>query len=705
MYIRDPRQKNYRPGRLIAFQIVVIVAFLLLAFRLFQLQILRREEFVNRADENRFDQVSVPATRGVIYDRNGVELAINVPSANVTVTPALLPADEEEEMAVLERLSSLIGVPLEGELNTVDERGIPQRSLLTIVREGEGIAPYRAWVVKSDVAEDVARLIVAESQSLPGVAVDFVSVREYPTGPLTAHVIGYTGPIPNRLAESYRSQGYVLDRDRIGYDGVEFTLEDILGGTPGLQVVERDVAGEIIRTVGVIREAEPGYSVRLTIDTELQERAQQHLLDTFDNLRALSPDNPIGYGRGVAIAMNPRTGEVLAMVSWPTYDNQRFARNIDYPYYLRVSEDPEKPLLNQAVASLYPPGSIFKLVTATGVLEEDIVDPQYIINDPGQLLLQNRYYENDPGQAQRFVCWNEEGHGDVNVITAIAFSCNVYFYKVGGGYEEEVEGIGLGIERLGHWMSIYGLAQPTGIELAADEFISNIAVIPTPDWKRQVWGENWSTGDTYNSAFGQGYVLATPLQMIGVVNAIANNGMFVQPSLVYEVLDTDGNVVQRFEPQREDIRARIQSYREETGQPYVDTWADTLSYLQQGMRAAVTIEGGTALRAQEDFLPYVPIAAKTGTAEFCDNIAAQLGQCEFGNWPDHAWYMAYAPYGNPEITVIVFVYNGGEGSATALPVASSIMNDYFRLKTERAIQQQIEQLEDAATPTPTSAQP
>lgn len=690
MQLKDPQKRTYNPLRLHIFQAIVVLTFGLLAFRIYQLQFVLKDEFVNRADENRFSQVSEAASRGIITDRNGVELAINVPSANVTVTPALLPADEEEELEVLTRLSSLIGVPLEGELNTVDERGIPQQSLIDMVREGEGIAPFRPVTVKSDVGEDVARIILAEQGTLPGVDIEYVSVRDYPTGSLTSHVIGYTGPIPDRLADDFLAQGYVLDRDRIGYDGVEFSLDEWLGGSPGLQIVERDVAGEIIRTIGTAREAEPGYSVRLTIDVELQAAAEQHLRDTFDNLRTISPDNPIGFGRGVVIAMNPRTGEILAMVSLPAYDNQRFARNIDYAYYLQVSEDPDSPLLNQAVASLYPPGSVFKIVTATGILEEDIVDPFYLVNDPGQVVLQNRYYENDPGQAQTFVCWNREGHGDVNVIQAIAFSCNVFFYKVGGGYEDEVPGIGLGINRLGHWMEIFGFAQSTGVELAADQYIPNIAVIPTPDWKRRVWGENWSTGDTYNSAFGQGYVLATPLQIIGVDNVIANNGIFVQPTLVLEVLDADGRVVRGFEPETDDIRDRIREYRESVGETYVDTFDETLQYIQEGMRSAATLEGGTAVPAQEDYLPYVPIAAKTGTAEFCDDVAAQLGQCEFGNWPDHGWYMSYAPYGNPEIAVMAFVYNGGEGSAVALPVAASTMNDYFQLKTQRAIEQQIE---------------
>nr|MBN1229449.1 penicillin-binding protein 2 [Anaerolineae bacterium] len=671
-----------RTLRLLIFQIMVVLIFIGLAARIYVIQFIQRDIYEARANENRFDDISIPATRGIILDRNGVALAVNVASANVTVTPALLPEDDFEEMAVLERLAGLLGIPLSGELTTVDERGIPQRSLLTMVREQQGIEPFSPVIIKSDVDHDIARLLISEQINYPGVAVDWVSVREYPTGSLTAHIIGYMGPIPPERAEEFEEEGYVLDRDRIGYDGIEFSLENYLAGTPGLQRVERDVAGRIVRTLGESRPAQDGYSVRLTLDSDLQQAAQEALVDMINQLKVTNPDNLIGYDRGVVIATNPRTGEILAMVSWPTYDNSRFARNIDYTYYEQVLRDPLRPLFNQAVNSQYPPGSIFKVITATGVLEEGVVTPEYEITDPGLILLEDRYYPNDPGRAQPFVCWLEQGHGSVNFIEGIAWSCDVYFYKVGGGYQDEVP-VGLGITRLGAWMSFFGLGQQTGIELAGEA----AGFIPSPDWKRIVWGESWSTGDTYNSAFGQGYVLATPLHMINALNTIINDGIQAKPTLIREILDTEGRVIAGFEPVLHDIREEIRAYwLEQYGEFYPETLSDTLSYVRAGMRAAVTIEGGTARTAQNDYLPYVPIAGKTGTAEFCDNIAASLDQCFYGNWPAHAWFMAYAPYENPEISVIAFVYNGGEGSAIALPVAAEVMDAYFRIKTERALQ-------------------
>jgi penicillin-binding protein 2 len=674
------------------FQAVILLTFLWLVVRIYQIQFTDRALYTLQADQNRFDQISLPATRGIILDRYGVPLAVNVASGSARVTPALLPSDDAGEMAVLEKLAGLLRIPLQGDGVIVDERGFPQRSLLALVREGEGIAPYRPVVVKTDVPENIARLIIADSALLPGVDIEWIAVRDYPTGPLTADVIGYMGPIQGDVAKDYEARGYVLDRDRIGYDGIEFSMNDILSGNPGIQIVERDVAGAIVRTIGETRQAQPGYSLRLTLDSELQAAAQKALQKEIDYLNTYY--NKTVTQRGVVVATNPRTGEVLAMVSWPTYDNERFARGIDYQYYLQVAQDPLRPLFNQAIGSLYPPGSIFKVMTLTAVLEEGIVTPDKLIEDPGHITLSNRYYQNDPGQAQKFVCWIErgsgKGHGLVDAIHAIAWSCDVYFYKVGGGFGEEVPGIGLGIERLGRWMDYFGLGQYVNIELAGEI----AGVIPSPDWKRRTWGENWSTGDTYNSAFGQGYVTVTPLQMLQILNTIANDGVRARPTLIYEISDENGNVIKGFQPDLTDLRDRLRADwpQYHNGQAYPDTLSQSMQVVRDGMRAAVTIEGGTALGAN---LPYVTVAGKTGTAEYCDDQAAALELCIPGAWPSHAWFMTYAPVVNPEISIIAFVYNGGEGALVALPVARDVMEAYFKIKTRRAIQQQL-------TPAPTT---
>jgi penicillin-binding protein 2 len=657
-------ESGRRGTRTQIFRFAVIVVTAILIGRVYQLQFTQGEAYTLAADDNRFDEVSIPALRGVIYDRNNMSLALNVPSFNVIITPARLPEDEDEEMEVLKRLSALIGVPASGQVASANARGMPARSLLSMVREGEGIAPYRPVTVKADIDQETAQMILERRNELPGVDIGVTPVREYPTGSLTAHIIGYMGPIPEERVESYEQEGYDPAFDRIGYDGVEFSLEDLLRGKNGRVIVEQDVAGLQVGSVSR-EEPQPGYSVRLTIDAELQAAAQDALLNELEFLNSYY--NEVISERGVVIAMNPSTGEVLAMVSWPTYDNSRFARAIDYPYYLQVSEDPLRPLFNQAISSLYPPGSTFKIITAAGALEDDVIDPDRQLFDPGKIVLENRYYPNDPGQSQTFVCWLDEGHGYQDMVSAIANSCDVYFYKIGGGFPED--GVdGLGIERLNYWMEQFGLGEFTGIELAGE--IDGI--IPNPTWKRRTYGENWSTGDTYNASFGQGYVTSTPLQMINAMNAVANGGTLYRPTLVREIIDAEGHVVRGFEP--EVIRQLPVS-------------PESIAVVQEGMRQAVLSETGTATFAN---LPYTTVAGKTGTAEYCDDEAAALDLCVPGNWPAHAWFMAYAPFHEPEISVIAFVYNGDEGSIVAGPIVVDVLEAYFRLKTERNIASQIE---------------
>jgi len=391
------------------------------------------------------------------------------------------------------------------------------------------------------------------------------------------------------------------------------------------------------------------------------------------------------------------------------------------------------------------------------VVEEDVIDPLSTLVDEGDLLLPNRYAPNDPAASQRFVCWLRTGHGALNMIGGIAQSCDVYFYQVGGGNPEVSEQVlrsgGLGITDLFRYATAMGIGTKTGIELPFE----NAYRMPEPDWKRRLFGENWSTGDTYNAAFGQGYVNVTPLQLIAATSSIVNGGTYYQPTLIREFTDADGVVVRPFQPQvmrtlnieaipegeallllpLEDMIMRgpssllctcepdsefynadrcnpslyssevdvnpdpflstMREYRvhipisyafqdgycdrlrfdSEYSPPFVST--ETYTIVRQGMRAAVTV--GTAQNAN---LPYVTVAGKTGTAEYCDEIARPLGLCRPGNWPSHAWFTAYAPYdGTPEILIQAFVYNGGEGSLVALPVVVETMEAYYRIMNER----------------------
>ncbi len=742
----------FQGWRLTFLQGVIFAVFLIFTLRMYQLQIVNNADAQLAADDNRLSQLPIPSDRGVIFDRNDRTLARNVPAYVVRIIPAELPANREQELAIFNRISALTGVPPTRAIANASGQNI--RSIEELVAEGEGIAPFRPVPVAQDVPLEVALRIREESYDLPGVDILEGAVRQYPTGSLTSHIIGYMGPIGPDEAQELIALGYDPAFDRIGYGGVEAYLETVLSGERGLRLREVDVAGQ---EISLVRQVDPiaGQNVRLTLDVELQAAAEQAVSGRINFINAQARN--IVTQNGVIIAMNPQTGEILAMVSWPTYDNTRFARAIDAPYYFDLLEDPTRPLLNQAISGVYPPGSTWKLITAVGVLEEDIVNPETRLLDEGDLILPNAYAEFDTAADQRFVCWNREGHGPMNMVEALSNSCNVYFYQVGGGNPEVSEAAlrrgGLDITDLFRYATALGIGSELGVGLTGER----AGRMPDRNYKRINIGENWSTGDTYNAAVGQGYILTTPIQLVNSIAAIINDGTVYRPTVIREYLDAERNITRPFVPEVirtanldrpnpdgsltlllvEDMimqgqsslactcepssnwfneaRCDPENYRaivdinpdpflEETREYIVSLpenypfnrrvcdpirWnanytpafmsTTTLDYVRRGMRQAVT--SGTAQAAN---LPYITVAGKTGTAEYCDDIAGPLGLCVPGNWPAHAWFAAYASYENPEILVVGFVYNGGEGSANAVPIVVETLEAYVRLQEERA---------------------
>ncbi len=756
----------FQGWRLVFFRAVAISILGVLLIRTWQLQFIQGASFRADSDENRFQTLPVQATRGTIFDRYGNPLALNDPAFLVTITPALLPDSREETLEIYSRLSSLVDVPATRAIANASGR-FDERSIDELVVEGQGIAPYRAVVIAADVEKDIALEILESSPSLQGVDVEARSVRNYPSGIATAQIIGYLGPIPEEQAQELRELGLDPAFDRIGYAGIEAFFQEELAGTNGLETWRVDIAGlREQRTARV--PAEPGLSIRLTLDVDLQQFAQQSLVRRIAAINA--DEQRLRTQSGVVIAMNPQTGEILAMVSWPTYDNSRFARAIDGEYYVEVEADPLRPLVNHAISSLYPPGSVWKLITSIGVYEEDVIDPYSTLVCPGRLTLPNLYAPNDPGASQTFVCWLRSGHGDQNLLDGIANSCDVYFYQVGGGNPDVSPAIlkpnGLGINSLYRWATAFGIGSRLGVEVLGE----NAGRMPEPDWKRRLYGESWSTGDTYNAAFGQGYVTVTPLQLISATAAIVNDGAMMQPTLIrhfedaegniVEVADTNGNILGVFEPRvsrtlvepplgepwtlllQEDMllqqgnslacRCETDSGYYEDGRcnpetyvaqfdsnpdpaieemvtyqvhiPFGYNWnfsavcdpltferiggsdyvipvatPESMSFVQLGMREVV-VRGTASTSANPAFPPlgFVNEGGKTGTAEYCDDIAFPQGLCIPGRWPSHAWYVGYAPYEDPEIMVIAFLYNAGEGSQRAMPVVREILDYYFR---------------------------
>jgi penicillin-binding protein 2 len=710
------RPARFETWRLAAIYIIVLLAFTGLLFRLINLQVVQGSNWTAQAIDNYTYEVSVPAPRGIIYDRNGYILARNVASYNVVITPAGLPDDISDIQRIYRELSDLIDIPVGG---PITDASLEQAKLFAACVPGPGIgqlvalqdtlAPYSPVRIKCNVTEDIARMVKENSMDWPGVSIEIEPIREFPTGSLTADVVGFLGPIPALFEQKYKDQGFVLNRDKVGYAGVESSLQDILAGRNGLRVVQIDVAGQEIRNLEPPIPAVPGNNVTLTIDTRLQAAAEASMVQEVNFWNTYF--GTVRISSGVVIAMNPKTGEILAMVSYPSYENNRFARLIPSYYYEQLSQDPRHPLLNNAISAEFPPGSVFKLSTATGAFNEKVVDLSTIIDAPGQLLLCEQFNPNDPctdSNTRPFVDWifeqNPAGFGPIDFQHCIAYSSNVCFYKLGGGYKDEIKQ-GLGIERLGQYARALGYDQPSGIELEGEAS----GLIPSPQWKRINTGENWSTGDTYIASVGQGYVLATPLQILMSGATIANNGKLMQPTIVRDVTDGDGNVVEMwFNPQdftvspeqtegsyqispftpnlKWDVTVTpmIQAYSCEGGYCSLNEnelkiiEPETIAAVRGGTRLAVTDPRGTLKKLFEGFP--IAVGGKTGTAEYCDDVARKANRCNFGAWPTHAWTMAYAPYEDPEIIVIAFAYNGGEGASVAGPIVERVLKAYFELK-------------------------
>ena len=727
--VRDTSQISMR-----LFRIAVIVAFLGIVGRLYQLQIVQGRSFQNESAANRTRLIEIPPARGVIYDRNGEILARNRPSFEIVLIPdssdinASLPINDietpdidEEALAIEKLLMALradqdesvalriaeimfrrlgrvdyanavagvgitlktVTVPGPSETIVSDDGGsiiqrsstvevpditvpLPLPALTALVKRAVELGRQGSSSEAIPILNLVDRIqafeISEDAYELPGIKLEEVPVREYVYGELLSHVLGFMGPIPASLADEYREvRGYLNPNEKVGLSGLEFSYQDVLRGKPGVEEIEVNILGRKVRTVGDIQLPEPGQSLYLTIDRRLQKVM-------FDALSATMVELEAPWG--VTIAMNPQDGAILGMVSLPTFDNNIFSEAIGEEY-IALERDERRPLINYAIGGLYPPGSVFKLVPAAAALQEGIITAGTTIVDNGPIYLPNRFFPDDASQAQEFVSWNHKlgiNHGPINAVQALALSNDIFFYLIGGGYPP-TEFRGLGDDLLSLWAERFGYGEPTGIDLPGEVGV----VIPDDQWKRQTWAERWTTGDSYNMAIGQGFLQATPLQVLVATAAIANGGKVLQPQLVDRITDADGNVVREYKPI---VRRELPLDPE------------TIEVVQRGMWSTVNSDFGTA--ALTGRVEGIEVAGKTGTAEFCE-WDQELQDCRFrddkGNLPTHAWYVSYAPYDAPEIAIVTFIYKGGEGSATAAPINQKILEAYFNVDNPNTIQE------------------
>lgn len=599
--------------KLHALRLLELLLFGVLAAQLVRMQILHGDEYRERAETNRLRVLSVTPPRGLIYDRNGTPLVENVPGFSAVVIPADLPEERQEE--VLEGVAALLRV----DANTL---------ALKVIAGRNSNDPFRPVVVRDGLSEQETFAVRERQAEWPGVQVVVEPVRRYPYGPLVSHLLGYVGRIDAEEYERFREFGYQVD-DRVGKTGVEYTYEADLRGVPGILQAEVDAMGRVVRTLGR-RDPTPGHSLVLSLDLDLQRKVTEIL------------QQAAGPYQAVAVVMNVHTGEILALVSLPSYDNNIFSGKVDEKALQTLLDDPRKPLVNHAIAERYAPGSTFKQVTASAALQEGVATPSTTITSYGYISVPNQY---DPSITYIFRDW--AALGTLDFYGGLAMSSDVYFYYLSGGYYQNGVEVfrGLGPERLAAYARAFGLGSPTGIDLPGE----SPGLVPDPSWKEATLGEPWVLGDTYNFGIGQGYLAVTPIQMARVTAAIANGGQVLRPHLLREVLDSEGRIIRRYDPVVDHVLP-------------VDP--ANLAVVREAMRQAVV--WGTA---KTGAVANVAVAGKTGTAEFGERFAD-------GSYLTHGWYTGFAPYEAPEISIAVFLERGG-GAIDAGPVAAKILDYYF----------------------------
>ena len=620
----NPGLSRNRPrGNVAVLRIAVVLLFAVLGGRLVQMQLVDGADYAERADRNRIIAESVRPARGLIFDRKGRPLVENSGSFTALVTPAFLPEDAGDRYRLYLYLENLLGIPalqIDEAVRAAEARG--QRDLpLAIARALE---------------RDVALMLEQAAADLPGVALSVEPRRLYPGGPEFSHILGYVGPQSPEEWRVLQEDGYAFN-EPVGKVGVEARYEAELRGKPGSAITEVDAQGDLVT---VIERADPegGRSLVLSIDSELQRYVYELLSNTMGEASAAA-----------AVVMSPVTGEVYAIVSVPTYDNNIFSLPDPGEEYQRLLDDPRIPLLHQALSPIAP-GSTFKIITAAAALQEGNVTPA-TRRDVDSSVLE---FIGEDGQPYYFYDWRV--HGDIDLIGAIAWSSNIYFYMASCGIPQEgIGGLGSDTEQsaivLGYYARSFGLGQVTGLDVASTE---SPGVIPSPEWKRRVRSgplfnpedRDWYLADTCFMGIGQGDVTATPLQIAIATAAVANGGLLLDPYVTSRILAADGSVVASAEPSGERV-------------PVDEAH---LAVIRQGMRQSV-IDGAARLAALPDTL----VAGKTGTAEFVDP--------EDGVTRERAWFTGFAPYHDPRVVVTVF-YDLGVGGTKAAPVAADIIG-YF----------------------------
>ncbi len=579
----------------------IVIAISSLFARVFYLDFFQGDYYTRISKGNSTRSIMISSPRGNVLDRYGKILARNIPSIDAIVVPADLPPDAEARRQMADALADILGM---------------NSGNVEIMLASQDLKSLNPVLLKENISQDQALIIAEKRNDFSGVQLEKTAIRQYENGEIFSPVIGYDGKITQ--SEMNANPGYLMT-DYIGKAGLEKSYEKKLQGTAGATQVEVDSMGHAKRIVGVI-DPVPGSDLILNIDSDLQKEIYDSLKETLDKT---------GTTTAAAVAIDPRNGGVLALVSIPSYDNNLFAKGISNDEFQNIIKDTDLPLLNRAIAGEYPPGSTIKPAMAAAALSEGTITPSTIISGLGGALHVGAWSFGD---------WRAHDPSDVKL--AIAQSNDIFFYTIGGGYGN-IEG--LGMSRMKKYYNLFGMGSPTGIDLPGE--VSGF--IPDEQWKKSKIGEQWYIGDSYHSAIGQGFVTVTPIQLADYIATFANGGTLYSPRLVNRIKKNDG--------QEEMVAPQV--VRSNFIAPSV------MQTVREGMRMTVT--GGTA---QVLKTLSVPAAGKTGTAQF-----GTEGKT-------HSWFAAFAPYDNPTIAIVVLVPGGGEGNSAALPVAQKALEAYFSEK-------------------------
>lgn len=584
--------------------LIVVAIWGALGARLFYLQVLEGERFRISAERNSVRTHRLLATRGMILDRTGEIIVDSRPSFDVL----LIPHETPDIAAALERVAGLAGLPLD--------------ELLQRVGEPRGRARFQPSLVARDLDRDAWTRVRSRLWALPGVVTRISPIRDYRRGKQIAHALGVLGEISAAQLATRRYQGYRRG-DSIGKDGIERLLDRDLRGRDGGRNVLVDAHGREFEELDRI-DAQPGHNVILTLDSRLQEVAARQFAALGKN--------------GAVVALDPRNGQVLALMSRPAFEPNQFARGIGSVEWASLRDDPDTPLHDRALQGVYPPGSTYKVVTALAGLETGEIGPDDTVKCTGSYRLGRRRYR----------CWKRSGHGTISLHRALVESCDVYFYRLGHA---------VGVDKLGYYARALGLGSPTGIRLPGEAS----GLVPTRAWKERRFGEPWLAGETISLSIGQGFNLWTPIQMAAAYAVIANGGTRFRPYVVQRVEDVDGRIAAETLP-------------EVLGS--VPISERSLELVRRGLRGVVHDAHGTGYAMRG--LP-VESAGKTGTAQVV--ALAQGKKLDSAEIPeahrDHAWFVGYAPADAPRIVVAVLVEHGGHGGAVAAPIVRAIIEKFL----------------------------